>query len=151
MKYIYIYIYIFTSICYILFYIFHLFCVLKHNKSLFYVFEKQKVVILGAEKAPAGTCTRSSAFNGVFVSSRHKNQDFVFSKYKKRYFCCGKSPCGHVATNSVFLKHRESLESSFSGAEITQWVGPQTQDPKVPGSIPGSCRSLFGHFFVMLG
>ena len=85
------------------------------------------------------------------MSSRRKNQDSVFLKYKKRYFCCGKSPCGHVDTNSVFLKHRDSLERLYSGAGRAQWVGPRTQNPRVPGSIPGSCRSLLGHFLVMSG
>ena len=70
------------------------------------------------------------------------------SNIESRYFGRGTNPCGHVDTNSVLLKHRDSLESSFSGAE---WVGPRTQDHKVPGSIPGSCRSLFGHLLVMSG
>ena len=39
----------------------------------------------------------------------------------------------------------------FSGARRAQWTGPQTQNPEVPGSIPGSRRSLLGHFLVMSG
>ena len=34
---------------------------------------------------------------------------------------------------------------------MTQWVGPRTQNPRVPGSIPGSRKSFWGHFLVMSG
>ena len=66
-------------------------------------------------------------------------------------FWRGKSPCGHCVSQTLFLKHRDSLEGLFCDAGIAQWGGPWAQNLEVPGSIPGSCRSLLGHFFVMLG
>lgn len=62
---------------------------------------------------------------------------------QSRYFGLGKSPCGCGGSRSLFLMHRESLERQFSGARTTKWEGSRTWNLEVPGSIPGSRKSLF--------
>ena len=70
---------------------------------------------------------------------------------RSRYFGRGRSPCGNGDTVAPYFWCIEILQRLSSGARIAQWVGPRTQNLEVPGSIPGSDGSLFGHFLVMVG
>ena len=60
-------------------------------------------------------------------------------------------PCRQGSTHPIFLMHRNSLEGQYSEARTAEWGGPGTWKREVAGSIPGSRRSFWGHFFVNFG